>query len=130
MYTCMCDWVTLLCSRKLTEHCKSAMMEKVKIIIKKKSQNKKTQTLPPPLLPTPPPLCSGLGHLSPSPHGGILRSACPAVLGQVFPVPVTLSWSSQLALFHPPGSLSFLGLMASSGLSPDDLPSQCTMSLP
>ena len=31
----MCDWVTLLCSRKLTEHCKSAIMEKIKIIIKK-----------------------------------------------------------------------------------------------
>ena len=33
--TCMCYWVTLLCSRKLTEHCKSAIMEKIKIIIKK-----------------------------------------------------------------------------------------------
>ena len=31
----MCDWVTLLCSRKLTEHCKSAIMEKTKMIIKK-----------------------------------------------------------------------------------------------
>ena len=31
----MCDWVTLLYSRKLTEHCKSAIMEKIKIIIKK-----------------------------------------------------------------------------------------------
>ena len=30
----MCDWVTLLCSRKLTEHCKSATMEKIKIIVK------------------------------------------------------------------------------------------------
>ena len=30
----MCDWVTLLCSRKLTEHCKSAIMEKIKNIIK------------------------------------------------------------------------------------------------
>ena len=28
MYTCMCDWVTLLYSRKLTEHCKPAIMEK------------------------------------------------------------------------------------------------------
>ena len=36
MYTCMCDWVTLLCSRKLIEHCKSAIMEKIKIIMKKK----------------------------------------------------------------------------------------------
>ena len=31
----MCDWVTLLYSRKLTEHCKLAMMEKIKIIKKK-----------------------------------------------------------------------------------------------
>ena len=30
MYTCMCDWVTLLYSRKLTEHCKPAIMEKNK----------------------------------------------------------------------------------------------------
>ena len=30
MYTCMCNWVTLLYSRKLTEHCKSATMEKNK----------------------------------------------------------------------------------------------------
>ena len=36
MYTCMCDWVTLLYSRKLTEHCKPAIMEKIKIIIKRK----------------------------------------------------------------------------------------------
>ena len=28
MYTFMCDWVTLLYSRKLTEHCKPAIMEK------------------------------------------------------------------------------------------------------
>ena len=35
MYICMCDWVTFLCSRKLTEHCKPAIMEKIKIIIKK-----------------------------------------------------------------------------------------------
>ena len=35
MYTCMCDCVTLLCSEKLTEHCKSAIMEKIKIIKKK-----------------------------------------------------------------------------------------------
>ena len=34
MYTCVCDWVTLLCSRKLTEHCKPAIMEKTKIIVK------------------------------------------------------------------------------------------------
>ena len=30
----MCDGVTLLYSRKLTEHCKLAMMEKIKIIKK------------------------------------------------------------------------------------------------
>ena len=31
----MCDWVTLLYSRILTEHCKPIIMEKIKIIIKK-----------------------------------------------------------------------------------------------
>ena len=31
---CMHDWITLLCSRKLTEHCKSAIMEK-KMLFKK-----------------------------------------------------------------------------------------------
>ncbi len=30
MYTCMCNWVTMLYSRKLTEHCKPAVMEKNK----------------------------------------------------------------------------------------------------
>ena len=35
MYTSICDWVTLLYSIKLTEHCKPAIMEKIKIIIKK-----------------------------------------------------------------------------------------------
>ena len=34
MYTCMCDWVTLLYSRKLTEYCKPAVMEKHKDHIK------------------------------------------------------------------------------------------------
>ena len=33
----MCDWVTFLYSRKLTEHYKSAIMEKIKIILKKDS---------------------------------------------------------------------------------------------
>ena len=33
---CMCDWVTLLYSRKLTEHSKPTIMEKIKIILKKK----------------------------------------------------------------------------------------------
>ena len=35
VYTCKCDGVTLLDSRKLTEHWKPAMMEKIKIIRKK-----------------------------------------------------------------------------------------------
>ena len=36
MYICMRDWVALLYSRKLTEHCKPTIMEKIKIILKKK----------------------------------------------------------------------------------------------
>ena len=39
MRTSMCDWITLLCSIKLTEHCKSAIMEKIKIIVKKDATN-------------------------------------------------------------------------------------------
>ena len=39
MYTCMCDWVTLLYNIKLTEHCKSAIMEKIKIILKWKEND-------------------------------------------------------------------------------------------
>ena len=40
MYTCMCDWVTSLCGRKLTEHCKSAIMEQIKkSLLKKLSQS-------------------------------------------------------------------------------------------
>ena len=35
MYICMCDWVTLLYSRKLTEHGKPTIIEKIKIIKKK-----------------------------------------------------------------------------------------------
>ena len=34
----MCDCVTMLHSRKLTEHCKPAIMEKIKIIIYKKKE--------------------------------------------------------------------------------------------
>ena len=34
----MCDWLTLLCSRKLAEHCKPAIMEKIKIITKEKKE--------------------------------------------------------------------------------------------
>ena len=30
MYTCMCNWDTMLYSRKLTDHCKPAIMEKNK----------------------------------------------------------------------------------------------------
>ena len=30
MYTCMCNWVTMLYSGKLTEHCKQGIMEKNK----------------------------------------------------------------------------------------------------
>ena len=33
----MYDWVTLLFSRKLTKHCKSTIMEKIKIIKKGKT---------------------------------------------------------------------------------------------
>ena len=43
MYTCMCDWVTLLSSRKLTEHCKPAMMEKKLLKNKTKRENLKKQ---------------------------------------------------------------------------------------
>lgn len=36
VYMCVCDWVILLYSRKLTEHCKLAIMEKnLKHYIKK-----------------------------------------------------------------------------------------------
>ena len=37
----MCDWVTLLYSRELIEHCKPAIMEKIKIIKKMKKKKKK-----------------------------------------------------------------------------------------
>ena len=40
MYMCMCDWVTWLYSRKLTEHCKPPIMAKIKIIITKKKDMK------------------------------------------------------------------------------------------
>ena len=35
----MCDWVTLLYSSKLAEHCKPVIMEKNKNEIKKKEEN-------------------------------------------------------------------------------------------
>ena len=34
MYIYICDWVTVLYSRKLTGHCKPAIVEKIKIILK------------------------------------------------------------------------------------------------
>ena len=37
MHTCMCNWVALLYSRKLTEHCKPIIMEKIKTIVKLKN---------------------------------------------------------------------------------------------
>ena len=45
MYICMCDWVTVLYSRKLTEHCKPAVTEKIKIIIKRKKDQKKKRAI-------------------------------------------------------------------------------------
>ena len=46
MYTCMCNWVTMPYSRKLTEHCKPAVMEKNKnyYTLKKKSKCKEKST--------------------------------------------------------------------------------------
>ena len=41
MYTCMCNWVTMLYSRKLTEHCKPATMEKKNCYIIKKCMMKR-----------------------------------------------------------------------------------------
>ena len=38
------DWVALLYSGELTEHCKPAIMEKIKIIIKKIKKEKDTCT--------------------------------------------------------------------------------------
>ena len=40
IYVCMCDWVTLLYSRKLTECSKPNIMEKIKIIKKKKRRRR------------------------------------------------------------------------------------------
>ena len=39
MYMCVCGWATLLHSRKLTEHCKPAIVEKIKTIINEKKKN-------------------------------------------------------------------------------------------
>ena len=45
MCICICDWVTLLYSKKLTGHCKPAIMGKIKIIIKIKIKTSKNITL-------------------------------------------------------------------------------------
>ena len=36
MYICVCDWITLLSSSKLIEHWKPTILEKIKIILKRK----------------------------------------------------------------------------------------------
>ena len=46
MYICVYDWVTLMYSRKLTERCKPAIMEKIKNIKKPKHTNTKEQAPP------------------------------------------------------------------------------------
>ena len=43
MYICRYDWVTLLYSRKWTEHYKQGLMEKIKIIIILKKNNKNNE---------------------------------------------------------------------------------------
>ena len=40
MYVCTYAWVTVLYRRKLTEHCKPTIMEKIKIILKKEIYGK------------------------------------------------------------------------------------------
>ena len=40
MYICMCDWVILLYSRKLMEHCKPTIIEGIRIILKKGKKEK------------------------------------------------------------------------------------------
>jgi len=42
---CMCDWVTLLYSRKLVEPCKPTIIEKRKIIKTKQNKKKKTKIM-------------------------------------------------------------------------------------
>ena len=36
MHICMCDWVTSPYGRKLTEHCNQTIIEKIKIIWKRR----------------------------------------------------------------------------------------------
>ena len=43
MYTCICNWVILLYSRKLTEQRKPAIVEKIKIIIKERRKERKRE---------------------------------------------------------------------------------------
>ena len=48
MYTCMCNWVTMLYSRKLTEHCKPAIIKKNHYIDLKKKRKEIIFPLKPP----------------------------------------------------------------------------------
>ena len=41
----MCNWVTMLYSRKLTEHCKPAIMEKKSLAKTKKQKEKKQENI-------------------------------------------------------------------------------------
>ena len=46
MCTCLCNWVTMLYSRKLTDHCKPVIMEKNKNdFYKKKERGRDTKTV-------------------------------------------------------------------------------------
>ena len=70
IYIRMCDWVTLLYSRKLIEHCKPTIMEKIKLL--------KNKTKMPCFGQASPILSDGLlGHFSSSgpvsPNIGILE---------------------------------------------------------
>ena len=49
MHTCTCDWVTLLCSGRLTEHGKPARVGKKKVITEKKKKKKKKKERKKPL---------------------------------------------------------------------------------
>ena len=46
VYVCVCAWITLLCSRKWTEHCTPAIMEKKSLNLKKDAKEllSKTET--------------------------------------------------------------------------------------
>ena len=47
IYVYMYDWVTSLYSIRLTEHCKPTVIEKIKIIIKKKRTSESAREIPP-----------------------------------------------------------------------------------